>query len=860
LCARVEGPLAAFCVLLAPAAAFAQAAATLDRPQSAGVLLPPLSIATDAAPYAASLNPAAPFFAPTALQWLHVEGESALPAARRADGVFLHLGGLQAGDTGGAAIDGALEWVRPTGGNCTAAAPCARRLSLGLAAGSPAFAAGFAWRSFASAESRALDTLTTWDAGITVRPSRRVSLALTGADLNAPAVGPSSLPRRWTLAAGVRPFSRLTLAVDATMDEDDWFDRTRVSGLVSATPWPGLDLVAQLAHDPKGSGTLALALGIRAGFGNADLDVLGAGRPQEGRSGVAAGFGVNLHGAQGPALFGRPSAAGTVRLARALDDGGLLRLVLGSGGALDPYTKLVLNLRRAAADPSLRVVVLEVNGGEGLGLARIAELRALLEDVRKAGRKVVVWLGGGGDAEYLLASGADRIFLAPQGLFHVDGLRSERIYLRGLLDKVGVAPEFEKVGEYKSAPEQFTRTQASDAAAAEYNALLDDEWQRWVAQTSAARHVSPERVQALVAEGMAASERLVELGFADGTSLPGKALEKRVEELAGARLPRRAVRAEPEVSRTWGNPAAIALVVVKGTITGGEGSAVDGSAGAETIVRRVRAAQEDPAVRAIVVRVESPGGDVTAAEAIWHAVSEAKRKKPVVASLGDVAASGGYYVAVAADEIYAGASTLTGSIGVFAGKADVSGLLGKIGVSTQTFRRGEHADMMTLFRPWTEPERAVVRAVVERYYETFLQRVAAGRKMGRDEVDRLARGRVWTGAQAHERRLVDALGGLDAALARAREKAGLGPDSPVTVPGAGGLFEFPESGPSLPAAEALSEWAPGTLPGVVSDRALEAVARGLGLSGSRPGAAAEALFGLLDGRPLALALDVPPVR
>jgi protease-4 len=327
-------------------------------------------------------------------------------------------------------------------------------------------------------------------------------------------------------------------------------------------------------------------------------------------------------------------------------------------------------------------------------------------------------------------------------------------------------------------------------------------------------------------------------------------------------------------------------VVVKGTIVGGEGGGAQGLAGADSVVRQVRAAAEDDDVRAIVVRVESGGGDVTASEAMWQALSEARRKKPVVCSMGDIAASGGYYVAVAADEIVAEPSTLTGSIGVFAGKADLSALLAKIGVTSQVFRRGDRSDMFTLLRPWSEGEHAAVRGLVARYYETFLRRVAAGRKMTRDEVDQVARGRVWTGAQARERRLVDELGGLDLALSRARARAGLDADVPVTVPGAGGLFEFPDAAPQVP-VEALDgatgDLQPGPLSGplsgpfgavaggllaglvpdaaerVAARRALELLARAGGLGGDAV-ASLDALLPLLDGRPLALALDLPVVR
>jgi protease-4 len=246
----------------------------------------------------------------------------------------------------------------------------------------------------------------------------------------------------------------------------------------------------------------------------------------------------------------------------------------------------------------------------------------------------------------------------------------------------------------------------------------------------------------------------------------------------GDREPPRERRAQ-----RWGPRPAIAVVRVAGAITQGESRSEPlAVAGAETVARLVKRAAESKNVAAIVLRVESPGGDVLASDLIWREVTQARRSgKPVIASMGDLATSGGYLVSLAADAIVAGPSTLTGSIGVFAVKPDFSGLLGKIGVNAVTLKRGQHADLESITRRWTAEERKLMERQVLAFYDLFLSRVSEGRRLSRDAVERIAAGRVWTGAQALERGLVDRLGTLEDAMRLAKQKAGFAPDEDLEV-------------------------------------------------------------------------------
>jgi protease-4 len=246
-----------------------------------------------------------------------------------------------------------------------------------------------------------------------------------------------------------------------------------------------------------------------------------------------------------------------------------------------------------------------------------------------------------------------------------------------------------------------------------------------------------------------------------------------------------AYRPEPRrLAERWGPAAVIEVVRIEGAIAMGKSRGVlgrDAIAGAETIARQIRRAAEDRSVAAIVLRIDSPGGDGTASDLVWRAVVKARERKPVVASMGDVAASGGYLVAVGAETVLAEPSTFTGSIGVFALKPDLSGLLQKLSATRESAARGETAELLSLAKPWSPAERAAIERQVTAFYRLFVDRVAEGRRLSREQVEPVAGGRVWTGQQALERGLVDRLGSLSDAIALARARAGLGPDAVVVV-------------------------------------------------------------------------------
>jgi protease-4 len=439
---------------------------------------------------------------------------------------------------------------------------------------------------------------------------------------------------------------------------------------------------------------------------------------------------------------------------------------------------LVESIDRAAGDSQVKGLVLRV-GGVDAGWGRVQELRDALLRFRATGKPSWAHLEFAGNREYYLATGCERIAAAPTALLDVTGLAADVMFLRGTLDKVGIQAQFEGVGKYKNAPNQFTETGFTEPHREQMESLVDDLFQQYVAAVAEGRGMDEERVRRLIDQGPFDAERASEVGLVDELLYPDE-IEDRLPTTESV-----GVVDYVRSARGFGldGRAKVALVYAIGDIMPGESASGPfgggGYAGAETIGRGLRQAAQDDSIRAIILRVDSPGGVGTAADAVWREVGRARLKKPVIASMGDAAASGGYYIAMNGDAIVAQPATITGSIGVFSGKFSMKELYEKLGISHETVVRGRNADIFSSWEPWSAEERAKIRALNESFYETFVGKAAEGRGRTPEEIHAVAQGRVWTGQQALERGLVDVLGGLETAVATAREKAGLPSDAAV---------------------------------------------------------------------------------
>ena len=440
------------------------------------------------------------------------------------------------------------------------------------------------------------------------------------------------------------------------------------------------------------------------------------------------------------------------------------------------------NLRKAKVDRRIRAVVLRL-GLLQCDWAKAAEMREAVLDFRRSGKKAyaVIEEAPDCDMEYFVATACDRIVLHPLGWLGINGLGGYVPFLKGAFDKLGIRAEFEHVEEYKTAYNMFTEKGFTPAHREETESFYGDLFAQYVAATAEARGKTPEEFRALVDRGFFQGEKAKTAGLVDDCLY-----EDEFQALLArdGRAPARIrfddyTKIQPASVGLETGPGKVALVYAVGTIMTGE--SLPQVMGGTTVARWIRAARNDASVKAIVLRVDSPGGSSVGSDVIAREVALARKSKPVVVSMSDVAGSGGYWIAMPATKIVAQPQTLTGSIGVLAGKFSVDGLLEKLGVTTEKLSFGKRADVFSPFRPFTPEERQVLKDEILWTYEQFLVKAAEGRGMTRDEVDAVGKGRIWTGRQAKERKLVDEIGGLTMAIGIAKKEAGIAADEDVRL-------------------------------------------------------------------------------
>lgn len=423
----------------------------------------------------------------------------------------------------------------------------------------------------------------------------------------------------------------------------------------------------------------------------------------------------------------------------------------------------------------------------------IGDIAEAIQAVRDAGRPVHCHFEMLDNAGYALAARAcDRLTVTPAGMLDAVGTAAQVFYVRSLLEEMGIVADIAHVGRFKDAAEPLVRDDMSPETRESLGALLDDVHAVLVDAIVSGRHMTAEEAQAAIDAGPHDSATALALRLVDGVEFDDEAIT-RAREACGATRNVLVELEPPHEPATLGDLLAamsgerptpevegprIVLAYLEGAITDGEEEGMS-TADAGPFVRGMRELAADEDVRAVVLRIDSPGGSALASDRMWHAVRRVADRVPVIVSVGDVAASGGYYVAVAGHEIFAHPGSIVGSIGVVGGKVSIAPLMEEHGMHVETLTRGRHAGWSTLTALWTEEERAVVERLMQSTYERFVSRVSEGRHLEWNRVLEVAEGRVWSGADGLERGLVDRFGGLRAAIARARERAGVGEDVPV---------------------------------------------------------------------------------
>ena len=462
--------------------------------------------------------------------------------------------------------------------------------------------------------------------------------------------------------------------------------------------------------------------------------------------------------------------------------------VLGIGQP-DSFTNLLTNLRKAKVDKRVGAVLLDVDFTD-VGWGKADELRRAIKDLRSSGKPVYAFTELGMNKEYYIASAAEKIYMPPTGDIYINGFAANAMFYRGSLDKLGIEPEVIQIGKYKNAPDQYTRKELSEAHREVINAILDDLYGRLVSSISEERKMEKEAVKTIIDNAPYRATQAKKLGLIDGAMYRDEVYEELRKKLGykeGDELRTISSDQYTEVSPgslNLNDGSRMAVIYASGAITSGRSnkSPFGGSTvGSDTIADALKQAADDESIKAIVLRVNSPGGSALASDIMWHAIENAKKKKPVVVSMADYAASGGYYISCNADKIVAEPSVLTGSIGVFLGKPNMKDFYDWLGISNEYILRGKNAGIFRETENWTEEERAKFQEQANSiYYSDFVPKVAKGRKMNDEAVNEIGQGRVWTGAQAKERGLVDEFGGLEKAIEIAKGLAKIPADEEIT--------------------------------------------------------------------------------
>jgi protease IV len=453
------------------------------------------------------------------------------------------------------------------------------------------------------------------------------------------------------------------------------------------------------------------------------------------------------------------------------------------------FTSLLTQLRKAKVDDRIGAVLLDINF-PGIGWGKADELRDAIKDFKTSGKPIYAFLELGMNREYYIATAAEKIFVPPSGDLYVNGFAAEAMFYKGSLDKLGIEADVIQIGpKYKNAPDQYTRKEMGEGQREVMNAVLDEYFSRFTGGIAEARKKSVEDVKSMIDNAPYNARQAKELGLIDETFYMEQAydeLKNRLGYKAADKL--RTVRGSeyrdvPSDSLGLNNGERVAVIYASGAINIGKSndSPFGGSmVGSDTVVAAVNEAANDDSIKAIVLRVDSPGGSALASDLMWYALEQAKAKKPVVVSMSDVAASGGYYIACNADKIVAEPSTITGSIGVFMGKPVVRGFYDWLGISNEYVMRGKNAGIFRETEKWTPEERTKMEEGANNiYFNNFLPKVAAGRKMDQERANSLGQGRVWTGTQAKENGLIDEFGGLEKAIDIAKQLANLPGDKDV---------------------------------------------------------------------------------
>ncbi len=606
------------------------------------------------------------------------------------------------------------------------------------------------------------------DFGLSLRPSRYVAFGLTVHDLVQHAQR-----REWDLGLAIWPHEVLRLSAQWRITQDEPLDQDTFDLRVLATVNPIDGLYVGIGADVDAAVYLSLGL---------DFGGIGIGSAVNGVNGEPAFVAELVYDAdEQPALI-EPSAVAVVDLAGELKPEPEVKLL--GGAVFHAYGAAPLVLDALAKSDRVDGVFARI-GSLDIDWATAVETRKALKTLEKSGRRVDCQLLGRGDLAMYLASACSSIIVTPPQQVEMNGIAADVLFFGEALEEIGVQVNVVRRGAYKNSPDQFARSGMSVEHREALGAYLDTVFDTLVEGVAEGRKLDKAKVLELIDRGTFTSSEAVDLKLVDERLYPDEVEEHVRKHYGGAARFVRARELIPQYVDRWRGQPGIAIIHVDAAITGGTSRDLPlgfgRTVGARTLIQAIEAAGSDADVRAVVLRVDSPGGDAVASDLIARAVRRLAEKKPVIASFGDIAASGGYYVSADATTIFAESTTLTGSIGVFSMSFGFEELLSKLGVRSALLERGARSSASS---PWTNPDAddiAMVQHGVDDAYEQFLAVVARGRKMEVEEVRKIAEGRIWSGRDAKAKGLVDEIGGLMEAVRAAKAAAGFEADETISV-------------------------------------------------------------------------------
>lgn len=647
-----------------------------------------------------------------------------------------------------------------------------RRGSIGLSLGlSQRLRAGLAYRWYSSSH-RTLRSTGAWDLGLFYDAASWLALSLGGDAINGPKLGGTRVEPALRTGVALRPWLGdpwLTVAAETRFLRKGQRGPTQSRFVIDVAPIEGLHLLTSFLPP-----TEQFWFGLAVHMGGAGVTTAFTPSGSEATDLPWGESALALTLREAPVESMVPTFGRTVEVPLTGDLQVEAERFLGGSLAV---STAALELEGLADDPSVSRIILPIGKLE-VGLATVDALRRAVAHLRAAGKEVIAEISTADDKAYMLAAAADQIHIDPRGGVTLDGFAVTIVYLAEALGKIGVRFDAVRVGPYKNAPDQLTRNEPRPEEVEVREAILAQAYADLTQILATDRKLEADAVAQVLDKGLFSAAEALAAGLVDEITQPDDPREPPRVRLRGVPL-----QATERPSPRWSRLPVIAVVPIVGTIVmqDGDDPFSNDNAGAGALVAELERLRGDDDVYAVVLRIDSPGGDIVAADIVWRAVRRVQQVKPVVVSMGDVAASGGYYIAAPADAILAERNTITGSIGIYMVKPDLSGLYDLVGLHSVAFKKGARADWQHLDTPLCPEDRRRVQSMLDQHYDAFIAKVAAGRNISEKKARELGGGRVYSGAQALELGLVDRIGGLQDAVREAATRAGLGPKDAIEI-------------------------------------------------------------------------------